>query len=80
MTKRKRTNDDLQNIAHKTKDQVTRTALKTGGELRSERIGSFCSTSGTCHYLSSLCYYCTHVCYINRTRSTPIKVGGTLLI
>jgi len=72
MAKRKRTNDDLQNIAHKTKDQVTRIALKTGGELRSERIGSSYSTSGTCHYLSSLCYYCIHVCSINRTRSTPL--------
>ena len=32
----KRTNNDLQNIAHKTKDGVARTPLKTGGgELRS---------------------------------------------
>ena len=29
--KDKRTNNDLQNITHKTKDRVTRTALKTGG-------------------------------------------------
>ena len=29
----KKTNDDLQNITHKTKDQVTQTPLKTGGEL-----------------------------------------------
>jgi hypothetical protein len=29
MTKRKRTNNDLQNITHKTKDQVARTPLKT---------------------------------------------------
>jgi len=28
------TNNDLQNITHKTKDRVTRTPLKTGGELR----------------------------------------------
>ena len=28
--KDKRTNNDLQNIAHKTKDRVTRTPLKTG--------------------------------------------------
>jgi len=34
---------------HKTKDRVTRTPLKTGGELRcSGRVGSSCSTSGTC--------------------------------
>ena len=34
MAKRKRTNNDLQNITHKTKDRVTGTSLKTGGELR----------------------------------------------
>jgi hypothetical protein len=33
---------------HKTKDRVTRTPLKTGGELRcSGRVGIFCSTSDT---------------------------------
>jgi hypothetical protein len=33
---------------HKTKDWVTRTPLKTGGELRcSGRVSSSCSTSGT---------------------------------
>ena len=33
---------------YKTKDRVTRTPLKTGGELRcSERVSSSCSTSGT---------------------------------
>jgi hypothetical protein len=36
-----RTNDDLQNTTHKTKDRVTRTPLKTGGQLRcSGRVGS----------------------------------------
>jgi len=29
----KRTNNGLPNITHKTKDRVTRTPLKTGGEL-----------------------------------------------
>jgi hypothetical protein len=34
---------------HKTKDRVTRTPLKTGGELRSSgRVGGSSSTSGTC--------------------------------
>jgi hypothetical protein len=34
---------------HKTKDRLTRTPLKTGGELRcSGRGSSSCSTSGTC--------------------------------
>ena len=32
--KDKRTNNDLQNITHKTKDRVTRTPLKTGDEFR----------------------------------------------
>ena len=33
---------------YKTKDRVTRTPLKTGGELRcSGKVGSSCSTSGT---------------------------------
>jgi hypothetical protein len=31
MAKRKRTNNDLQKYTHKTKDQVTRTPLKTVG-------------------------------------------------
>jgi hypothetical protein len=35
---------------YKRKDRVTRTPLKTGGELRcSRRVGSFCSTSDTRH-------------------------------
>ena len=43
--KDKRTNSDLQNITHKTKDRVTR---ETGGELVfSGRASSSCSTSGT---------------------------------
>jgi hypothetical protein len=36
------------NHAYKTKDRVTQTPEKTGGELRcSEMVGSSCSTSGT---------------------------------
>ena len=43
--KNKRTNNDLPNI---TKDRVTRTSLKNGGELRCfGRVNSFCSTSDT---------------------------------
>ena len=39
---------------HKTKDRVTRTLLKTGGELRcSGRVSSSCSTSGTRRVLIS---------------------------
>ena len=45
--KDKRTNNDLHNITHKTKDRVTRTPIKTGGELRcSEKVDSSCATSG----------------------------------
>ena len=42
--------DKQRSIKHtfKTKDRVTRTPLKTGGEHRcSGRVSSFCSTSGT---------------------------------
>ena len=46
----KMTNNDLQNITHKTKYTVTRTPLETGGELRcSGLVSSSCSISGTCH-------------------------------
>jgi hypothetical protein len=43
---------------YKTKDRVTRTPLKTGGELRcSGRVSSSCSTSGTRHVnlVTTLC-------------------------
>ena len=44
----KRTNNDLENIMLKTKDQATQTPLKTGGELMcSGRVSSSCFTSGT---------------------------------
>jgi hypothetical protein len=44
-----RTNNDLQNNTYKTKDRVTRTPPKTGGELMcSGRVSSSCSTIDTC--------------------------------
>jgi hypothetical protein len=49
-SKEKVQKDKQQSTTHtyKTKNRVTRTSLKTGGELRySGRIGSSCSTSGT---------------------------------
>jgi hypothetical protein len=50
--KDKRRNNDLQDITHKTKDQVTQTSLKTGDELRcSGRISSSFSTNGTCRVI-----------------------------
>ena len=50
MAKRKRTKEQRRSTkhTHKTKDRVTRTQQKTGGELRySGRVSSSCSTSGT---------------------------------
>jgi len=51
MAKRKKVQKDKQRSTkhtYKTKDRVTRTPIKTGGELRcSGRVGSSCSTSGT---------------------------------
>ena len=45
--KDKRTNKDLQ-IIHKTKDRVTRTPIKTGGEHRGPgKVSCSCSTSGS---------------------------------
>jgi hypothetical protein len=50
MAKRKRMNNDLQNITQNSKDQAARTPQKNGNELRcSRRLSSSCSTSGTCH-------------------------------
>jgi hypothetical protein len=34
MTRRKKTNNELQNTTQKTKDQATQSPLKTGGELK----------------------------------------------
>ena len=43
-----RTNNELRNITHKTKDRSTRIPLNTRGELRCfGRVTSSCSTSGT---------------------------------
>ena len=45
--KDKRTNNDLQSIAHRIKDRVTRTKLEIAGELRCYgRVASSCSSSG----------------------------------
>jgi len=45
---KKRSNTDLQNITHKTKDRVTQTPLTTGVELMCfGRVSSSCSTIGT---------------------------------
>ena len=43
-----RTNNDLQRLAHKTKDCATRTSAKTGGKFRfSGRVSNSCSTNGS---------------------------------
>jgi hypothetical protein len=48
MAKRKRTNNDLQNITQKTKEvrALQTKSLKTGGELRC--LGRVCSSCSTC--------------------------------
>ena len=57
----KRTNNDLQNITHKTKDRVTQTLLKAGGELmRSGRVSSSCSASGT--RVAQSLFFCVMSC------------------
>ena len=46
--KNKKTNNDLQNIAQKTKDRATITQLKTEVNTgAAERLVGFCSTRGT---------------------------------
>jgi 3'-phosphoadenosine 5'-phosphosulfate sulfotransferase (PAPS reductase)/FAD synthetase len=48
MTESRRTNIDLQNTNHKTKDRVTRTTRKIGNELKYPgRVSNCCSTCGT---------------------------------
>jgi hypothetical protein len=48
MAKRKKDKQQSTKHIHKTKDRLTRTQLKTGGELGcSGRVGISCSTSGT---------------------------------
>ena len=48
MVKKKKYKQRSTKHTHKTKDPVTRTPLKTGGELRcSGRVSSSCPTSGT---------------------------------
>ena len=45
--KDKRTNNDMQNTTHKTKDQVLRTSLQSGGEHRCPwRVNSSCLNVG----------------------------------
>ena len=53
--KEKRTNNDLQNITHKTKDQVTRIPLTPGGELRCPKlVNIYCTRRATFFLLSFL--------------------------
>ena len=52
---------------HKTKDLVTRTPLKTRGELRcSGRVGSSCSTSDT-----------DHECRLKLVKNSQQRYGNT---
>jgi hypothetical protein len=63
ITMAKRTNNDLQNISQNTKDRVTRSTLKTGGELVcSGRVSCSCPTSGTCHIILVRNLVISHEC------------------
>ena len=66
------------NKIYKTKDRVTRTPLKTGGELGcSGRIGSSCSTSGTRRDTLSSSYraaFTWHECDIFKTLNTYLPL------
>jgi hypothetical protein len=46
MTKRKRTNNDLQSITHKSKDRITYSYIKLREQIRQNDIGNICATSG----------------------------------
>ena len=59
MAKRKRTNNDLQNIAQKIKNRVTRTPIKTG--LSSGCSGRVYSSSFTSGYHCDFCSW-MHMC------------------
>jgi len=62
--KDKRTNNDLQNVTHETKDRATRTPLKTGGELRcSKKVCNSCFTCGTRRVSSSTVVYALQIIF-----------------
>ena len=59
--KDKAKNNDLQNITYKTKDRVTRTPQKTGGELRwsgSDDYGLLCRSWNN---ITPMCFFLTAV-------------------
>ena len=57
---KEQTNNDVQNTTQKTKDQATRTPLKTGSELKcSRRVSSSCPTCDT-HRVTIDIFYFTH--------------------
>ena len=63
ITMAKRTNNDLQNISQNTKDRVTRSILKTGGEVMcSRRVSCSCPTSGTCRIILVRNLVISHEC------------------
>ena len=65
------TNNGRHNTTQKTKDRATRIPLKTGGKLRcSERVDSFCSTSGTRRVTLVTSPVISHTC--NKLRYTVV--------
>ena len=68
VAKRKSSNNDPQNMTHRTTDQVTRTPLKIGSELRCPgRVSSSCSTSDT-HRLNLVTKPSLFLWYFKRQR------------
>jgi hypothetical protein len=81
--KTKRTTHDLQNNTHKTKDQVTRTPLKTGGELRcTGMVSSSCSTSGTRRVIFSMknIYASYHISFDFSSRQNVVVFFSTCVL
>jgi hypothetical protein len=69
MAKRKRTNNDLQNIAQKIKNRVTRTPIKTG--LSSGCSGRVYSSSFTSGYHCDFCSW-MHMCSWHGLATPPL--------
>jgi hypothetical protein len=77
------------NITHETKDRVTRTPLKTGGELRcSRRVNSSCSTNVMLFIISDkehqlnyflLYFFFFSVDNLNKSTNGNNSVGGISL-
>ena len=69
MVKRKKTNNDLKNTTHKTKDRATRTPLATIDELRCPGRVKIRATLGTSHTKNT-----------NKSKNTTQKTGNSSML